>query len=221
LRPLDSFDYRASESALRAFDRRRRVVFAAFWAQRLIPAYAQLSQLEKFGSVNLLQEVLDLAWFGSEAAEHRADFNRLLALAPELELRPILAYAAMHCVSATWSALATAYGDPSRPHWSDVSSAIDAVSSYGEVLRYFLLHRDHPGVLIVSKDPDPLGLRKDRIWLTEVRTLNWLLARLGEVTELDAELTNEIRERAIDDDVRRITDAIVELSLALKPHESA
>src|SRR2546423_10272616 len=148
--PLTRFDRNQIRQQLAGFQTQQLVAVAAFWAQRLIPVYRRFSTLKGFGSVAEVQRCLDLAWLAA-SAEHivrSSDVSRwedrLLELAPEIDMSPVLAYGAMECASATREALEAATGN-------SIDHAMASVDSYSLVIRSYLLRRDHRGVLIATK----------------------------------------------------------------------
>jgi hypothetical protein len=211
---MTSFDLNGVRKRLATFGTRPLIAFAAFWAQRLMPIYRRFSTLEGFGRPGEVQACLDLAWraaIGDRASLSQLNEcqSRLVNLAPELEARPILAYAAMECTAAAWDALAVVDG-------KGVDHAIAALGGYKKTIEHFLINRDHPGVLIATKQPDPLGLATDAIWRNEVEVLNTLLQTLAAEPAPTAETIDPLKAEAENHSVAALVDSMVDLSQALR-----
>jgi hypothetical protein len=210
---LTAFDLNGVGKRLATFGTRQLIAFAAFWAQRLMPMYCRFSTLEGFGQPGEVQACLDVAWRG--AIGDRASLSqlnecqsRLVNLSPELETRPILAYAAMECTAAAWDALAV-FDEKGVDH------AIASLGGYKKTIEHFLINRDHPGVLIATKQPDPLGLASDPIWRKEVDVLNALLLTLAAEPAPTAETIDRLKAEAENHTVAALVDSMVDLSQAL------
>lgn len=209
------FDYAGMRQSLMTLGTDQLVAFAAFWAQRLVPMYERFSVAEGFGSVVEIQSHIDLAWLaatGQEVPAQSSDIarweGRLLSLAPHLEARPILAFAAVQCVSATLEALLALHSDPA-------DHALEAVDNYADVLRHFLLFRDHPGLLMVTRDPDPLNLGGDPIWGHEVEVLDEVIQTVASERAPSVETIVKLKSQAKDDAVSRLVENMFQLSVAL------
>ncbi len=211
--PMTTFDLNDVREYLATFKTRQLTAFAAFWAQRLMPMYRRFCTLEEVGGPGEVQACLDLAWLaanGDRAPLSRLNEcqKRLVNLAPELEARPILAYAAMECTAATWDALAIVDS-------KGVDHAIASLRGYKQTIEHFLLNRDHQGVRIATKQPDPLGLAMDPIWRKEVDVLNALLLTLAAQPVPTGETIDRLKAEAENHTVAALVDSMVELSQAL------
>jgi uncharacterized protein YjaG (DUF416 family) len=209
---MTTFDLNGVRKRLATFGTRQLTAFAAFWAQRLMPIYRRFSTLEGFGRPGEVQACLDLAWLA--AIGDRASLSqlnecqsRLVNLAPELEARPILAYAAMECTAAAWDALAIVDG-------KGVDHAIASLGGYKKTIEHFLINRDHQGVRIATKQPDPLGLATDPIWRKEVDVLNALLLRLAAEPAPTSETIDRLKAEAENHTVAALVDSMMDLSQA-------
>lgn len=205
---MTTFDLNGVRKRLAPFGTRQLVAFAAFWAQRLMPMYRRFSTVAEIGRPDEVQECLDLAWLaavGDQTSLSRLNESqrRLVNLAPELEAMPILAYAAMECAASAWDALAVADG-------KGIDHAIASVGAYKKTIEHFLTNRDHPGVLIATKEPDPLGLASDPIWRNEVEVLNALLLTLAAEPAPTAETIDHLKAEA--HAVAPLVDSMVDLS---------
>jgi len=210
---MNAFDLNGVRKRLAIFGTLQLVAFAAFWAQRLMPMYRRFSTLEGIGRPDEVQACLDVAWLaatGDRASLSQLDESqsRLVNLAPELEARPILAYAAMECTAAAWDALAVVSG-------KGVDHAISSLGGYKKTINHFLINRDHQGILIATKQPDPLGLETDPIWHNEVEVLNALLLTLAAESAPTAETIDRLRAEAENDTVEALVDSMADLSEAL------
>lgn len=210
---ITTFDLNHVRERVTAFETRQLIAFAAFWAQRLMPMYRRFNTLDGFGRPDEVQGCLDLAWLA--ATGHRASLSQvnecqqtLVDLAPEIEARPIIAYAAMECTAATWDALSIVDG-------KDVDHAIASLAGYENTINHFLINRDHPGVRIATKQPDPLGLSTDPIWRTELDLLNALLMTLAVERTPSVETIDRLKAEAENHEVAALVDSMVDLSQAL------
>jgi uncharacterized protein YjaG (DUF416 family) len=208
---ITTFDLNHIRERLTGFETPQLIAFAAFWAQRLMPMYRRLNTLDGFGRPDEVQGCLDLGWLA--ATGHRAPLSqvnecrqRLVDLAPEIEARPILAYAAMECTAATWDALSIVDG-------KDVDHAIASLAGYVNVINHFLINRDHRGVRIATKQPDPLGLASDPIWRTELDLLTALLLTLAVEPSPRVETIDRLKAEA--ENHPALVDSMVDLSQAL------
>jgi len=210
---MATFDLNGIRKRLAPFGTRQLIAFAAFWAQRLLPMYRRFSTLGGNGRPGEVQACLDLAWraaVGDRASlsQLNACQSRLEALAPELEARPILAYAAMECTAAAWDALAVFDGQ-------GVEHAIASIAGYKTTIEHFLKNRDHQGVRIATKQTDPLGLATDPIWRKEVEVLNALLLTLAAEPAPTTETIDRLKADAENHSVAALVDSMVDLSQAL------
>jgi len=210
---IAAFDLEQVREALAAFETRQLIAFAAFWAQRLMPMYRRFHAIDGTGSPSELQTCLDLAWLAARGDRAPSSQlldckNRLVSLAPELEARPILAYAAMECTAAVWDALAVVDAE-------DVDHAITSLGGYKHAIEHFLINRDHHGALIATKQPDPLGLAADPIWRPELDALNALLQTLASDREPAAKTIDLIKAESEDHTVTGLVDSMTDLSRAL------
>jgi uncharacterized protein YjaG (DUF416 family) len=210
---MKTFDLNDVSERLGTFEARQLIAFAAFWAQRLMPMYRRFRSLEGIGGSDQAQACLDLAWFA--AMGDRVPLSRLnecqktlVSLAPELEARPILAYAAMECMAAAWDALEVVDGE-------DVDHAIASLSGYKRTIEHFLINRDHQRARIATRQPDPLGLATDPVWRKEVDALNALLQILAAEPAPTAQTIDRLRAEAEDHKVAALVDSMVDLSQAL------
>jgi uncharacterized protein YjaG (DUF416 family) len=210
---LTTFDLNDARKHLVTLGTRQLVAFAAFWAQRLMPMYRSFSALERIGRPSEVQACLDLAWLAAKGQKepllrlHECQ-SMLMNLAPELEARPILAYAAMECTAAAWDALAVIDG-------KGVDHAIAALGGYKQTIEHFLINRDHRGVRIATKQADPLGLAADPIWRNEVDVLNGLLLTLAVEPGPTAETIDRLKAEAQNHTVAALVEAMEDLSQTL------
>jgi len=211
---MTTFDLNDVGKRLATFGTRQLTAFAAFWAQRLMPMYRRFSTLEGIGRPDEVQACLDLAWLAASgdraSLSHLNEYqSRLVKLAPELEARPILAYAAMECTAAAWDALAVVDG-------KGVDHAIASLGGYKQTIEHFLINRDHRGVRLGTKQADQLGLATDRIWRKEVDVLNALLLTLAAEPAPTAETIDRLKAEAENHAVAALVDSMVDLSQALR-----
>lgn len=177
-----------------------------------MPLYRRFTVLEATYQSSDVQSCLDLAWSGASgnnvsSGQLERCKERLGELAPELEVRPILAYAAMECAASTWDALATLED-------GTVDHAIDALGGYARTIEHFLINRDHQGVLVATKQPDPLGLGNDPIWSNDRDRLNRLTNALKAAPAPDTQTIRHLQIEA-EDDTQGLVDSMVELSVSL------
>jgi uncharacterized protein YjaG (DUF416 family) len=175
--PPTIFDENDIRDHLATLGTRQLIAFAAFWAQRLMPLSRRFSAVQGIPQPDEVQACLDLAWLaatGDRSSLSRVNEcqSKLENLAPDLEARPILAYAAMECTASAWDALAVSDGE-------GVEHAMTSFGGFKQTIEHFLINRDHQGVLIATKRPDPLGLASDPIWNAEADVLNTLLLTLA------------------------------------------
>jgi hypothetical protein len=175
-----------------------------------MPAYERLHALDGFGDPEAVQAGLDLVWSAARGEPHdetgwAASKARLLDLAPDLELRPLLAVAGMECLAATWDAMTVAEdGTPSK--------ALASWDAYIGVIEDFLLNRDHPHALIASNEPDPFGLRHDPLWQECVALGERLFGALEESEPDLATKVQSLRTWATDADARSFVETLESLS---------
>lgn len=209
------FDSPATRARLEALGTAERIAFAAFWAQRLWPVYQRLHVLDGFGQPDQVQECLDLAWAAArgdlvDAPTLEACKGRLPDLAPEIDLRPVLAYASMECVAAVWDTLEVIQ-DPT----AELSAA--TCDAFGGVIEHYLMNRDHPYAVIASREPDPLGMQHDPISETNVVVWVRLLDELGAMPVGVPGRVDFMKRWAMDTNAQSFADALTTLSLRLKP----
>jgi uncharacterized protein YjaG (DUF416 family) len=189
------------------FGRSQRIAFAAFWAQRLYPAYVAFCEAGGPGNPARLQRCLDTAWLAAEG--QRVDVidldecqHELIHLAPEID-SGVLAYAAMEAAAAGWDCLETA-------RTGSVSSAIRAAQALASVLDIYQARRDATAMPLdayaeVAALPEDAELRQ-----VYRAPLEWLLSALPRAGTLDEAWVESIRGRSTDTTVDALVDALIE-----------
>jgi hypothetical protein len=199
---------------LGSLEAEQRIMFAAYWAQRLSLAYQRLCDLERFGDPEQVQRCLDLVWTRQlgdkiEELDVRQCQQQLVAMAPDLELRPVLAYAGMEYTAAVWDAL-TALSEPTPER---AAATYDAVI---RVVEHFLMNRDHPWAVVATRTPDPFGLRDGAIWEASVGSLEGVLAEITAEAPYSRDLVVSLKSKAIRDSIV-LANSMEQLSLSIKP----
>jgi hypothetical protein len=208
---LAIFDVQARRLQLSACPPQARIAFAAFWAQRLLPAYGRLHSITGFGDPGRVQQCLNQAWSAAagespdEAAVAECQAE-LVELAPELEVYPALGYAGMECAAAVWDSLAT-ISDP------DADRAGSTEDAFVRVIEFLLTNRDGRRQVVATRAVDPLGFRSDPIWRVHSDVHDRVMATLTRTPPNRlAESVRDLQSAAADEDVTNLVDSLAALA---------
>jgi uncharacterized protein YjaG (DUF416 family) len=190
-----------SRDRLRALSHRRRIAFAAFWAQRSVPTYLRLNQRSGFGDPRELQRCLDRAWLAvhGRSPNHslvHASLHLLERLTPELETYPLLGYAGIQSASAVSNALELADRD-------DVELAIRAMLNFEDIVEYVVMRQHAP----LRSDAQRNTARSNYM-----NTTKSLLATLADDRSSESELVELLRAGAVDQGAMALADELDQLA---------
>jgi hypothetical protein len=183
-----TFGDQADDRRADVLDGPRRLAYSAFWAQALAPSYDRLSERVPVAEPAKVHAVLALVWAAvlepTTSREVVAAAQRELEeVGPEIDAWPVLGYAGMEYIAASWDCLAMLHED----------SAASTRGAFKSVVEHYLINRHHRGVLVASKEPDPLGLLDDPIW-EEPSQASGSLLNLLERERLGSDLVATVRE---------------------------
>jgi hypothetical protein len=209
---MERFDPAAIRPAVATFDYSRRVAFAAYWAERLLPMHQAFASASGDRNASFVRECVITAWDVARGMlrsprEIEDMQTTIVDVSPEIDRPPVLAAAAMEATSATWDCLdVVATG-------SD-ESATGAAMSASRVIGVLLMNRDHRGEVLFDDGSDALGLEGDELYLNEVAALNVVLDVLRSSAPF-GEAVEHLQRQARVGDGGRLLREIVDLSRTL------